>query len=134
MEFITQLHAHRSIRHYQPDPVPEEVLQEILDAAIRTSSSGNMQTYSIIVTDDDSLREKLLEPHLKQRMVVEAPLLLTFCADFHRMRRWLQLHQAPDNFDNFFGFMVGAMERTLWSEDHCGSGLGSLSWVHEDFV
>lgn len=116
MEFITQLHAHRSIRHYQPDPVPEEVLQEILDAAIRTSSSGNMQTYSIIVTDDDSLREKLLEPHLKQRMVVEAPLLLTFCADFHRMRRWLQLHQAPDNFDNFFGFMVGAIDAVLASQ------------------
>ena len=116
MDVIDQIKKHRSIRKYKTDPIPGELLNQILEAGIRTSSSGNMQTYSIIVTKDKFLREKLLEPHLKQEMILEAPVLLTFCADFHRMRRWLELSQAPDNFDNFFSFMVAAIDAILVSQ------------------
>ena len=116
MNVIDQIHRHRSIRKYKPDPIPDEILDEILLAGIRTSSSGNMQTYSIIVTRDRERREELLEPHLNQRMVIDAPVFLTFCADFYRMRRWLTISDAPDNFDNFFGFMVAAIDAVLVSQ------------------
>jgi len=116
MDILDQIKKHRSIRKYKPDPVPEALLTEILEAGLRTSSSGNMQTYSIIVTKDKELREKLLEPHLKQEMVIDAPVFLTFCADFHRMRHWLELSQAPDNFDNYFSFMVAAIDAILVSQ------------------
>ena len=114
LDFITQ---HRSIRRYKADPVPEDVLSEILEAGIRASSSGNMQSYSIIVTRDAALRQRLLEPHMQQRMVTEAPILLTFCADFNRMRRWLALNDAPDGFDNYMSFMVAAIDATLVSQN-----------------
>ena len=116
MPVIQQIHKHRSIRKYKPDPIPQELLMEILEAGIRTSSSGNMQAYSIIVTQDQALRNRLLIPHLNQTMVTDAPVLLTFCADFHRMRRWLSLSDAPDNFDNFFSFLVGAIDAILASQ------------------
>ncbi len=116
MSVIQQILNHRSIRKYKPDPIPEELLQEILQAGIRTSSSGNMQTYSIIVTREQQLRDKLLEPHMGQKMVVDAPVFLTFCADFNRMRRWLKLNQAADNFDNFFSFLIGAIDAILVSQ------------------
>ena len=116
MSVIQQILNHRSIRKYKPDPIPEVLLQEILQAGIRTSSSGNMQTYSIIVTRDQQLRERLLEPHMGQKMVVDAPVFLTFCADFNRMRRWLKLNQAADNFDNFFSFLIGAIDAILVSQ------------------
>ena len=116
MNVIEQIHQHRSIRKYKPDPVPEDILDKILNAGIRTSSSGNMQTYSIIVTRDPDLRNQLLESHFQQSMVVDAPVLVTFCADFHRMRRWLNISHAPDNFDNYFSFMVGAIDAILVSQ------------------
>lgn len=116
MNVIDLIHQHRSIRKYKPDPIPDHILDEILQAGIRTSSSGNMQTYSIIVTRDQSKREKLLEPHFNQSMVLEAPVFLTFCADFNRMRRWLKLCQAPDNFDNFFSFLIAAIDAILVSQ------------------
>lgn len=116
MDVIAQAHKHRSIRKYKPDPVPEELLKEILQAGIRTSSSGNMQAYSIIATRDRSIREQLYGPHLEQKMVLDAPVFLTFCADFQRMRRWLELRRAPDNFDNFFSFMVAAIDAILVSQ------------------
>ena len=70
MTVIDTIHQHRSIRQYKPDPVPEDLLTEILEAGIRASSSGNMQTYSIIVTRDESLRRQLYEPHMRQSMVL----------------------------------------------------------------
>ena len=117
MTVIDTIHQHRSIRQYKPDPVPEDLLTEILEAGIRASSSGNMQTYSIIVTRDESLRRQLYEPHMQQSMVLDAPVLLTFCADFRRMRHWLRLNEAPDSFDNFMSFMVAAIDAVLVSQN-----------------
>ena len=91
--------------------------RQILEAGVRASSSGNMQAYSIIVTRDRALRERLYEPHMEQNMVLDAPVLLTFCADFFRMRRWLQLSDAPDGFDNFMSFMVAAIDAVLVSQN-----------------
>ncbi|MCK5794934.1 MAG: nitroreductase family protein, partial [Anaerolineales bacterium] len=116
MSVIQQILNHRSIRKYKPDPIPEDLLHKILQAGIRTSSSGNMQTYSIIVTRDQQLREKLLKPHMGQKMVVDAPVFLTFCADFNRMRRWLKINEAADNFDNFFSFLIGSIDAILVSQ------------------
>ena len=116
MSIIQQIHKHRSIRKYKPDPIPEALLTEILEAGIRSPSSGNMQAYSIIVTRDEKLRSILLRPHLEQSMVVDAPVLLTFCADFYRMRRWLKLNDAPDSFDNIFSFMVAAIDAIIVSQ------------------
>ncbi len=114
MSHINELiHRHRSIRKYKKDPVPEVALNRILSAALRTSSSGNMQAYSVIVTTDEKIRQSLLPAHFDQSMVTEAPVLVTFCADFHRMRRWLNLREAPENFDNFMSFMIAAIDATL---------------------
>ena len=128
-QVVEEIKRHRSIRAYKPDPVHEDLLNTILEAGIHTSSSGNMQTYSIIVTRDRALREALYEPHMEQDMVLDAPVLLTFCADFHRMRRWLALNNAPDNFDNFMAFMIAAIDATLVSQnvalaaESCGLGI-----------
>jgi nitroreductase len=117
MSVIETIHQHRSIRKYQPDPIPDDLLNKILGAGIRASSSGNMQTYSIIVTRDSVLREQLYKAHFEQNMVLEAPILLTFCADFHRMRQWLRISHAPDNFDNFISFMIAAIDAILVSQN-----------------
>lgn len=111
------IHAHRSVRRYRPDPVPEEMLRRILGAAVRASSSGNMQAYSVIATTDAALKQELRAPHFYQEMVTEAPVLLTFCADFHRMRRWLELSEAPLNFDNFMSFMIASIDAILASQN-----------------
>ena len=117
METLKSIQKHRSIRKYKPDLIPEAMLTEILQAGIRASSSGNMQSYSIIVTRDRAIREKLYEAHKQQKMVLDAPILVTFCADFHRMRKWLKLNNAPDNFDNFMSFMIAAIDATLVSQN-----------------
>jgi nitroreductase len=117
MSVIETIHQHRSIRKYKPDPIPDSLLTRLLEAGIRASSSGNMQTYSIIVTRNKDLRVQLYKAHFDQNMVLEAPILITFCADFHRMRQWLRISHAPDNFDNFMSFMIAAIDAILVSQN-----------------
>ena len=119
MQDLYELFArHRSIRQFRPDPVDPDVLERMLNRAIAgASSSGNMQTFSVVVTRDQELREKLHPLHFHQDMVLEAPVLLTFCADFHRMRCWLAQREAPDNFDNFMSFMIGAIDAVIVAQN-----------------
>lgn len=111
------IHNHKSVRDYLNKEIPEEILRKIISAGIRASSSGNMQSYSIIVTKDKKIRESLYEAHFKQKMLLEAPALITFCADFHRMRLWLEHSNAPMNFDNFMSFMIAAIDAVLVSQN-----------------
>ncbi len=115
--FYESIFSHRSIRKYKSQKVPEEVLNRILEAGTRASSSGNMQPYSIIVTTDLSVKKELFPLHFEQSMVLDAPVLVTFCADFNRMRKWLALNDAPENFDNLMSFLIGMIDATLVSQN-----------------
>lgn len=117
MNFYDVINNHRSIREYKSDPIAPDVLERILNAGTRASSSGNMQAYSIIVTSDPKIRRELLPHHFNQSMVMDAPLLLTFCSDFHRMRKWLDQNEAPLNFDNMMSFLIGMIDATLVSQN-----------------
>jgi len=112
-----QIVSHASVRSYLDLPVSEDILERVLTAATRASSSGNMQAYSIIVTSQPEIKQELLAPHFNQSMVTEAPLLLTFCADFSRMKHWLEINEAPENFDNFMSFMIAAIDAILASQN-----------------
>ena len=109
--------SHSSVRSYLDKKIPDDILQRILNAATMASSSGNMQAYSIIVTTDSSIKKQLLAPHFFQTMTTDAPVLLTFCADFHRMRKWLKLNEAPENFDNLMSFMIASIDAILASQN-----------------
>jgi nitroreductase len=53
------IYSARSIRRLKPDPVPEELITRILDAAIRAPSGGNAQSWAFIVVRDPDLRRQL---------------------------------------------------------------------------
>ena len=110
---------HRSIRKYQQKPVPEEVLLKILEAGIRASTTGNMQVYSIVVTMDPSVKERLAPTHFNQPMVTEAPVLLTFCADFNRFNKWCRFRRAEPGYDNFLSFFTAAIDALLVAQNVC---------------
>jgi nitroreductase len=56
---LEAIHSARAIRRFKPDPVPEAVLTEILDAAIRGPSAGNAQNWVFLVVRDAEQRRKL---------------------------------------------------------------------------
>ena len=56
---LEAIHSARAIRRFKPDPVPEAVLTQILDAAIRAPSAGNAQNWVFLVVRDAEQRRKL---------------------------------------------------------------------------
>ena len=114
---MNTLLKHRSIRRFKSTPIPEEELRELLEAASRASTCGNMQLYSLVVTRDKAMREKLLPCHFGQQMVVEAPCVVTVCADVHRFSMWCRQRDAEPAYDNFAWFLTAAIDALLAAQN-----------------
>jgi len=119
---------HRSIRKYLRAPIPTPILDYILEAGTRASTTGNMQVYSIIVSTEEEIKNELSPCHFNQPMVKEAPVVLTFCADFNRFNRWCRLNKAEPGYDNFLSFFTAAIDALLVAQNVCiaaeDAGLG----------
>ena len=74
----------QSIRRFTDRPVEAEKLLQVLEAATRAPSAGNLQAYQIYVVRDPALRGRLDEAAGNQRSVAQAPVVLVFCAMPHR--------------------------------------------------
>ncbi|MBI1861428.1 MAG: nitroreductase family protein [Deltaproteobacteria bacterium] len=114
---IRVLKGHRSIRRYKRKAIAVRVLDEVIECGLRASSSGNLNTWSVVVTTKKDLKKRLYHLHKEQEMVLEAPVVLTVCADFRRTRRWIKLRKARDAFDDFTSFMVAAVDATLAAQN-----------------
>ena len=114
---LEQIFSHRSIRKFKKQEIEQEKIDLILKAASMASSSGNMQAYSIILTRSEEVKLAMKEAHFHQNMLMDAPYFLTFCGDFNRMRKWLAINQAPNNFNNFMSFMISSIDGILASQN-----------------
>ncbi len=59
MEFMEVIRKRRSIRKYKPDPVPEEEIKYILEAARLAPSWANTQCWYFVVVSDPTVKEKI---------------------------------------------------------------------------
>ena len=109
----------RTIRKYKQDVVSTDLLNELLEEAFRASTMGNMQLYSVIITRDTEMKRKLAPAHFNQSMVNEAPVLLTFCADFNRFSKWCRHRQAEPGYDNFISFLNAVSDTLLVTQNFC---------------
>ncbi len=111
------INRHRSIRKFLNDPVPQDLLHKILMAGTRASTTGNMQVYSMIVSTQPEIKHKLWESHFKQDMVNQAPVIITFCADFNRFVKWCRQRNADPGYDNFLSFFTAAIDALLVAQN-----------------
>ena len=118
----------KTIRKYSDRPIPDDVMNELLETACRASTMGGMQLYSIIVTKDEETKKELSPLHFNQPMVMNAPAVLTFCADYHRFTRWCGLRNADAGYDNFESFYNAMIDALLAAQTFCNAaeekGLG----------
>ncbi len=119
METRELLLNRRTIRKYKTEPVDHLMLNEILEEGCRSSTTGNMQVYSIIITQDTERKKALAPLHFNQKMITEAPVVLTFCADFNRFNKWCRIRNAEPGYDNFLSFMTAAIDAIIASQTVC---------------
>ncbi len=116
MESVKQ---RRSIRKYADRDVEPALLNQLLEEASRASTMGNLQLYSVVVTRDKAMKERLAPAHFNQPMVTQAPVVLTFCADFHRTTVWCNERKAVPGYDNFLSFVNASIDTLLLAQTFC---------------
>ncbi len=127
-DITNTLRNRRTIRKYKTDNVEDELLNELIELSCRASSTGNMQLYSIVITRDAEKKGVLAPFHFNQKMITEAPVVLTFCADFNRFNKWCRLRKAEPGYDNFLSFVTASIDALLVAQTFCiaaeAKGLG----------
>ena len=74
----------RSIRKYAPDDVPQEMINQMLEAARLAPSGSNRQPWRFLVVRDKETRKKLRDICLEQKFIEEAPVVIICFADLER--------------------------------------------------
>lgn len=108
---------HRTIRKYKTTEIEQKVLEQILEAGSRASTTGNMQLYSMVVTTKKRIKDELWGAHFKQDMVKQAPVVITFCADFNRFNKWCRQRNAEPGYDNFLSFYTASVDALLVAQN-----------------
>jgi len=80
MSLIDLVLSRRSIRKYERKNIPEEVLQQILEAGRQAPSAANRQPIRFVVVTDQNLVKSLCDT-LVTRFVKSAPVIIAGCAD-----------------------------------------------------
>lgn len=82
---LALLRARRSIRRYKPDPVPEEMVAQLLEAGRVAPSASNRQPWTFIVVRDPQVRREVARAAayaiVRWKHAEEAPLLIVLCGD-----------------------------------------------------
>ena len=79
MDVLEVIKSRRSVRKYRPDPIPEELLKEVLSAARMAPSANNAQPWKFIVVRDEELKRKLVQACAGQKFIAEAPMVIIAC-------------------------------------------------------
>ena len=109
----------RTIRKYLQKDISSDLLNDLLETSSRASTMGGMQLYSVVITRNDEMKEKLSPAHFNQPMVKGAPVVLTFCADFRRFSKWCEQRNAVPGYNNLMSFMNAAMDTLLVAQTFC---------------
>ncbi len=72
IELFDAIHSARALRRFRPDPVPDEILTRVLDAAIRAPSASGAQHWLFVVVKDAEIRARLGEIYRESSRVVQA--------------------------------------------------------------
>lgn len=113
------LKTRRSIRKFKADEVSDEVLNPLFEKAFRSSTTGNMQLYSVVITRDKAQKEKLAPAHFNQPAYANAPMVITFCADFNRFTKWCEQRNATPGYDNAESFACAAIDTVIAAQTFC---------------
>ena len=93
MDALNAILSRRSIRKYTAQPVSEEMVRELLEAAMAAPSAGNEQPWHFVVMDDREILDAIPRFHPYSRMLEEAPMAILVCGDLELQKYegyWVQ--------------------------------------------
>jgi len=98
MDTLTAIHERRSVKHYDPNhKMSEAEINALLELALLSPTSFNMQNWRFVVVTDQSKKDALCAAAWNQSQVKEASITILLCADLNAhedaVRYWVN---APE--------------------------------------
>jgi len=81
LDVFEAIKGRRSIRAFTSEPVSDEEVMRLIDAARRAPSAGNIQPWEFVVVRDAKIKRGLSVAALDQTFIEEAPVVIVVCAD-----------------------------------------------------
>lgn len=135
MDVLEAIKNRRSIRHYKADPVDDEAVNTVLEAAHWAPSWGNAQCWRFIVVRDPKIKGEVADTLLKvkvdnewvenaaARSVTHAPVLIVLCAELGKAGFRSDGTPVTEKGDYWFMFDVAlAMENLVLAAHSLGLG------------
>lgn len=83
--------SRRSIRKYQDKPVPDNLVNEVINAARLAPSGNNTQPSRYLIIPDDKTKKELRDKNLiRDKWVYDAPIIIVCCADPEAYRKRIE--------------------------------------------
>lgn len=115
---IDLLMSHRSIRRFEDKPLPDGVLETLIQCGQQASTSSHVQAYTVIHVADPERKKKLAKLCADQVQIHQSSAFLAFCADLHRDRMANQMHKA-ERFDGDYveALMIATVDVALMMQN-----------------
>ncbi len=100
MDTFDAIYARRAVKQYDPDHrMTDEEIDRLLNAAIQSPTSFNIQHWRFVVVKDPELRAKIREVGNDQAQMTDASLLIVMTADVNAWKKAPERYwrEAPDD-------------------------------------
>ncbi|GAA4422120.1 nitroreductase family protein [Bremerella cremea] len=88
MDTFDAIYGRRSIKHYHDDhEMTEEEITKLMEAALQSPTSFNIQHWRFVVVRDKEVRQQLKAAAYNQAQVADASLLIVLTADMHAFKK-----------------------------------------------
>lgn len=114
---VAQMFRHRSHRSYRPDPVPQQQLERLVDAARHASTSSYIQAYAVVAVRDEATRNDCARLCGGQRHIVEAPVFAAVCADLHKLAAACGRHGTAVQAQSLELFLQATVDAALLGQN-----------------
>lgn len=105
-----------TVRSFTDEAPSEQLIEKIVEEASHAPNTGNMQLYSVVETRDLE-RLALMAPfHFNQPAAVNAPVILTVCADLKRFERWCLLSKAKPGMRNLQMQLAAVTDAVIFAQ------------------
>jgi nitroreductase len=126
-ELMKAIQERRSVRNYEDKDVPEELLNQVLEAVKWAPSWANTQCWEVVVVRDPAVKEKLQATLAKgnpaAKAIVNAPVVLAMCGKLQSSGYYK--NEVTTKFGDWFLFDLGIATQNLCLAAH-DAGLGTV--------
>lgn len=115
---IALMKSHRSIRKFEPTPVPDEHIEQAVRCGQMASTSSAVQAYSLIRVTDPAKLDTLADLAGPQEKVKRCGAFFVCCADTRRHRLICQRAGEP-YFNSFEALLVAIADVSFFAQNLC---------------